>query len=46
MTEKPALSGISLKIPTDLKNSIPVEYNLTKFIITAIREKLERDQRP
>jgi len=43
--EKPAMSGISLKIPTDLKNSIPPEYSLSKFILTAVREKLERDQR-
>jgi hypothetical protein len=36
---------ITIAIPVELKNSIPAEYSLTKFIVQAIREKLERDQR-
>ena len=36
---------MTLRMPTALKEAIPPEYNLTKFIIQAIREKLERDRK-
>jgi hypothetical protein len=36
---------ITVNIPAELKDQIPPEYNLTKFVIQAIREKLERDKK-
>jgi hypothetical protein len=36
---------MTIRIPLDLRESITPEYSLSKFIIQAIREKLERDQR-
>jgi hypothetical protein len=35
----------TIRLPRELRDSIPPEYSLSKFILTAIREKLEKDQR-
>jgi hypothetical protein len=41
----PELVITTIRLPRELRDSIPPEYSLSKFILTAIREKLERDQR-
>jgi len=35
----------TIRVPAELRDSIPAVYTLNKFIVQAIREKLERDQR-
>jgi len=38
----------TIRLPRELRDSIPPEYSLSKFILTAIREKLDRssDDKP
>jgi len=36
---------ISIRLPQTLRESIPAECTVNKFVVQAVREKLERDQR-
>ena len=46
MKPTPEFVNATIRLPRELRNSIPPEYSLSKFILTAIREKLARTQRP
>jgi hypothetical protein len=37
---------ISIRLPQTLRESIPAECTVNKFIVQAVREKLARTQRP
>jgi hypothetical protein len=38
----PEFVNATIRLPRELRDSIPPEYSLSKFILTAIREKLDR----
>ena len=41
----PEFVNATIRLPRELRDSIPPEYSLSKFILQAIREKLARDQK-
>jgi hypothetical protein len=45
MKPTPEFVNATIRLPRELRESIPAEYSLNKFIVQAIREKLDRDQR-